>query len=120
MERRGSTCALTDVTLVLFDEPVSRGRGKPHVVQFAYRRGGEVVWVSRLKSGTTSDAQYRRLTHRERRRGQWSSMVRDPELFAKGAIRHPDHATLILRGWHRVAMNTEQAARAMRHVAFLD
>ena len=46
--------------------------------------------------------------------------VRDPELFAKGAIRHPDHATVVLNGWHRVVMNTEQGARAMRHVAFLD
>jgi hypothetical protein len=47
-------------------------------------------------------------------------MVRDPELYAKGAVRHPDHNTIVLRGWHRVLMNTEQGARAMRHVAFLD
>jgi len=26
----------------------------------------------------------------------------------------------VLHGWHRVLMNTEQGARAMRHVAFLD
>jgi hypothetical protein len=107
------------VTLVLFDEPLSRGRGKAHVMQFAYRRGGEVVWVSHRHPQGISDAQYRGLTH-EKRRGQWSQMVRDPEVFAKGAIRHPDHATVVLRGWHRVAMNTEQSARAMRHVAFLD
>ena len=43
-----------------------------------------------------------------------------PTLFASGSVRHPDHATIVLRGWHRVAMNTEQNARAMRHVAFLD
>jgi hypothetical protein len=40
--------------------------------------------------------------------------------FDSGAVRHPDQATTVLRGWHRVAMNTEQNARAMRHVAFLD
>lgn len=107
------------VTLVLFDEPLSRGNGKAHVMQFAYRRGGEVVWVSRRYPRGISDAQYRRLEDEERR-GPWSRMVRDAEVFAKGAIRHPDHATVVLRGWHRVAMNTEQAARAMRHVAFLD
>ena len=28
---------------------------------------------------------------------------RGARMFAKGAIRHPDHATLVLRGWHRVA-----------------
>jgi hypothetical protein len=107
-------------TLVLFDEPLSRGRGKAHVMQFAYRRGGQVLWISRRYPRGISDAQYRRLTHDERQRGNWSQMVRDPEVFAKGAIRHPDHATVVLRGWHRVAMNTEQDARAMRHVAFLD
>jgi hypothetical protein len=47
-------------------------------------------------------------------------MMREADVFAKGAVRHPDHATVVLRGWHRVAMNTEQAARAMRHVGFLD
>ena len=47
-------------------------------------------------------------------------MTRDPELYARGAVRHPDHATIVLRGWHRVVMNTEQSARAMQHVAFLD
>ena len=108
------------VTLVLFDEPLSRGRGKAHVMQFAYRRGGQLVWVDGRHPGGISDAQYRKLPHAQRKRGYWSRMVRDPEVFAKGAIRHPDHATVVLRGWHRVAMNTEQAARAMRHVAFLD
>lgn len=107
------------VTLVRFDESLSRGRGKAHVMQFAYRRGGEVVWVSRGYPQGISDAHYRGLPD-EKRRGPWSQMVRDAEVFAKGAIRHPDHATVILRGWHRVAMNTEQGARAMRHVAFLD
>jgi hypothetical protein len=47
-------------------------------------------------------------------------MVRDPELFARGTVRHPDHATIELNGWHRVVMNTENRARAMRHVVFLD
>jgi hypothetical protein len=108
------------VTRVLFDEPLSRGRGKAHVMQFAYRRGGEVVWVSRRYPRGISDAQYHRLARREQARSGWSRMVREPEVFAKGAIRHPDHATVVLRGWHRVVMNTEHAAHAMRHVAFLD
>jgi len=86
------------LTHVLFDEPLFGGRGRAHVMQFAHRR----------------------LPHAQRRRGAWSRMVRDPEVFAKGAIRHPDHATIVLRDWHRVATNNEQAARAMRHVAFLD
>jgi len=67
-----------------------------------------------------SEAAYARLSEKRKRGGGWSRMVRDPELFARGTVRHPDHATIELRGWHRVVMNTEQGARAMRHVAFLD
>ena len=47
-------------------------------------------------------------------------MVRDPDVYAKGTVRHPDHATIRLPEWHRVLMNTEQGAKAMRHVAFID
>ena len=50
----------------------------------------------------------------------WDQMVRDAEVFARGAVRHPDHATIVLPIWHRVEMNTEQQARAMRHIVFLD
>lgn len=31
-----------------------------------------------------------------------------------------DHKTVFLMDWHEVVPNTEQSARAMRHVAFLD
>jgi hypothetical protein len=106
--------------LVRRREPLTRGRGTPHVLELAYRRGGEVVWVNERHPRVVSDAHYRALTERERRRGNWRQLVRDPELFAKGAVRHPDHATIVLPDWHRVVMNTEQGARAMRHVAFLD
>jgi len=106
--------------LVLRNEPLSRGRGQAHMIELAYRRGGQVVWVNRRHPSGISEARYSRLTEKERRNGAWTRFVRDPELHATGAIRHPDHATIVLRGWHRVAMNTEQGARAMRHVAFLD
>ena len=53
-------------------------------------------------------------------RGWHRPMIREPALYARGSVRHPDHATMLLRGWHRVVMNTEQAAMAMRHVTFVD
>ena len=67
-----------------------------------------------------SEAEFARLSPEERRQGRWTRFVRDPEVYAMGSVRHPDHATIHLATWHRVLMNTEQAARAMRHVAFLD
>jgi hypothetical protein len=86
--------------LVLRDEPLMRNRGKAHMLEFAYRHGGENL--------------------RQQRFGRWVHIVRDPQLYATGTVRHPDHATVLLRGWYRVLMNTEQGARAMRHVQFLD
>jgi hypothetical protein len=105
---------------VLRDERLSRGRGKAHVMQYAHRRGGATVYVNRRHPAGISETRYARLTPDQRRSGAWMRMVRDPELYAKGTVRHPDHATIHLAGWHRVLMNTEQGARAMRHVAFID
>ena len=102
------------------DEPLSRGRGQVHVLELAYRRGGVVVWANSQHRAGISEAAYQRLTQNQRRGGGWMQFTRDPELYAMGAVRHPDHATVVLRGWHRVVMNTEQSARAMQHVAFLD
>jgi hypothetical protein len=102
------------------NEPLSRGRGKAHVLQFAFRHGGRGVYVNHRHPGGISAARFVRLSEAERRNGNWTQLVRDPEVYAKGSVRHPDHATIHLASWHRVHMNTEQGARAMRHVAFLD
>jgi hypothetical protein len=112
--------ARIDPPVVLRDEPLSRGRGNAHVMQFAYRRGGETVYVNRRHPTGITHEQYARLTPERRRNGGWKRQVREPEVYAKGTVRHPDHATIRLPDWHRVLMNTEQGARAMRHVAFID
>jgi hypothetical protein len=105
---------------VLSNEPLSRDRGKPHLMEFAFRRGGELVYVNPSYPFGIRQALYDRLPEWQRRRRDWRQMMHDAEVYAAGAIRHPDHATIRLNGWHRVAMNTEQRARAMQHVAFLD
>jgi hypothetical protein len=110
-----------DPSTVLRDEPITRGRGNPHLVELLHRRGGELVYVSWYHPQGLTTAGYEKLSeHRRRQRAPWQQMVRDAEVYARGAVRHPDHATLTLHTWHRVEMNTEQRARAMRHVAFLD
>jgi hypothetical protein len=106
---------------VLRDEPLMRGNGgTPHVMQFAYRRGGQLVYVNPRNPTGITPAAYERLTRDERRYGGWTQLMRDPEVYAKGTVRHRDHATLHLADWHRVLMNTEQRAKAMRHVVFID
>jgi hypothetical protein len=106
--------------LVLHDEPLSRGRGNAHTLEFAYRRGGSVVYVSWRRPTRISEDEYSELPREERLKSDWRPMVRDAEVFAKGSVSHPDPATIVLRDWHRVLMNTERSARAMRHAAFLD
>jgi hypothetical protein len=102
------------------NELLSRGFGKSHVLELAYRIGGTRAMVSSTHPAGITPEAYWRLSAAQRRRGNWREMVRDPELYAMGEVRHPDHNTVVLHGWHRVLMNTEQGARAMRHVAFLD
>ena len=108
-------------------EPISRGGGStPHVAAEAVRTGGTVVYLPQITFRSDSrhargytEGEMRRLalTHP---RWRWASMLRDPELYVRGAVRHPDHATISLREWHRVHMNRESRARATVHVVFLD
>jgi hypothetical protein len=108
-------------------EPISRGAGStPHVAAEAVRRGGRVLWFPQISFASDSrhargygEAEMERLA-RSHAKWAWRSMLRDPELYVRGAIRHPDHATITLRGWHRVYMNTESLAQAGSHVVFLD
>lgn len=74
---------------VLRDEPLSRGRGKDHVLEFAYRRGGETVFVNAERPGGITAAELGLLSHSQQRSGGWGEMVRNPELYAKGSVRHP-------------------------------
>ncbi len=108
--------------LVLTNEPLRRGGGKPHMVEFLYRSGGETVYVCRQKpNGLTQDG-YKKLLSQtpEASHWRWQIFRRNPSVYVKGRVRHADHATIELHGWHQVSMNTETQAAAMQHVAFLD
>jgi hypothetical protein len=47
-------------------------------------------------------------------------MRRNPKVYVRGRVRHPDHATVTLDGWHEVFSNTEHLSKAMGDVVFLD
>jgi hypothetical protein len=107
--------------LVLRNEPIRRGNGsKAHFLEECYRTGGVSVYVSSQYPTGLTEAEYRRLPEEERKRGNFRYMRRDAAVFARGEVWHPDHATIWLNGWHRVWMNTENRARAMRNLVFLD
>ena len=105
---------------VLRDELLWRGHGTPHVMEQAFRSGGEIVYVSETYPRRLGEVAFARLPASVRQAHEWNQLFRNPDVYANGAIRHPDHATVHLDGWHRVAMNTEHGARAMQHVVFLD
>jgi hypothetical protein len=109
-------------SLVRRNEPMRRGGGKPHIAQFAYRTGGETVYFrdnGRVVLGVQEYAELLR-SNPAARQHRWILGRRNMDLFVKGRISHPDHATLVLDCWHLVRMNTENQAASMQHLAFID
>jgi hypothetical protein len=112
-----------DEKLVLRDEPLTRGNGgKPHWAEFCYRTGGETVYVcSRHPNGVTYPQYMGILSgNRNAKHWGWRTLRRNPGVYVRGRVRHADHATITLNGWHQVVLNTEGQSKAMRNVAFLD
>ncbi len=112
-----------DENRVLRNEPITRGNGgKPHWCDFCYRTGGETVHVNRQHPNGILESEYRQLIERqpETRKEVWRVMRRNALVYVRGRVRHADHATITLPGWHRVLMNTENESKAMINVAFLD
>jgi len=103
-------------------EPLIRpGGGKPHIADELVRGPGEMVWhhVNHASAGIT-DAQFRALPEGTRTDYGWNRRMRvrgDGNSLVRGAIRHPDHATVFLRTWHRVYINNEQRPPSL---GFLD
>jgi len=113
---------VVDPKLVLRNEPLRRGAGKPHMVEQVFRTGGETVYVSSRHPNGLLPEEYKRLMKSDpsAARWDWRMMRRDMGVYARGAVSHADHATITLPYWHRVMMNTETQSRTMRNVAFLD
>ncbi len=109
--------------LILTHEPITRGRrSKPHMCEELYRVGGTTVCVcDQHPNGLTMSEQQQLIRHNPAaRRWNWRIMSRNPEVYVRGKVWHPDHSTIWLDGWHRVEMNTENRSRAIASVAFLD
>ena len=111
-----------DEKLILRDEPVRRGAGKPHLVAEMFRSGGEVVYACpRFPNGLT-EPEYLRVLEEDpkAKRWNWRQHLRNAGVFVRGTVWHRDHATITLHDWHRIWMNTENNTRQMANVAFLD
>ena len=113
---------VVDEKLVLRNEPLRRGAGKPHLVEQLFRTGGETVQVCAKHPNGISEKEYHELlrVNPKAARWGWRVMRRNPGVYARGTVRHSDHDTITLSFWHRVVMNTETQSRTMANVAFLD
>jgi hypothetical protein len=54
------------------------------------------------------------------RKWRWDVRVRGAGVYVQGRVRHKDHKTIVLDGWHHVHMNTESEAAWSKSVVFLD
>ncbi|RME26507.1 MAG: hypothetical protein D6800_06295, partial [Candidatus Zixiibacteriota bacterium] len=100
-----------DERMILRKEPLVRGKGKPHVADELFRCGGETVYVAGWTNEVVlTESEYRRKLQEDPslKHGLWRIMTRNPEVYVRGRVRHPDHKTVTLRGWHRVYVNNER------------
>ncbi len=116
--------SVSDKGAVIYrNEPLSRGAGsKPHICEQMMRRSGVTVMVSSKYPTGLGLAAYEKLIVTDPKAGSmlWRRMTRDAEVYVRGEVRHPDHKTIDLDGWHRVYMNRERFARHAQQIAFLD
>lgn len=112
--------------MVIKNEPIQRGSSKAHMCQFMFRHGGRTVMVhSNYAPNGWDKKTYTAWQEKQRTLSSgnlvWMSGWRERQVgmrcLVKGTVRHPDHATVTLHGWHEVFMNAEVMTREM---AFLD
>lgn len=125
---------------ILRNEPLRRdGRSKPHVVSEAVRSGGQVRYIpSTTNRGFTNNP--KRAAEINNALGSrsamtkaqmspladqfpevlWQAVLVNPDMYVRGPVRHSDHSTVMLRGWHKVVVNAESLARSAAHLAFID
>ncbi|MCK5016465.1 MAG: hypothetical protein KAS32_05260 [Candidatus Peribacteraceae bacterium] len=112
--------------MLLKNEPIQRTGSSPHIVQEVYRRGGQVVFTHRSHPDGVSKAkmdeivEYAVKKHQIGMTSGWVERRVNAQVFARGTVKHGDHATINLDGWHEVFMNTESQSWAGRNVQFID
>lgn len=105
--------------LILRKEPIRVGRSRPHIVDEIVRTGGETVYVStEYPNGITEEEKEIEIKLNSAvLRIPFKTMRRNAGVFGRGKVRHPDHGTIELKGWHTISLSSEIRGR---NVAFLD
>jgi hypothetical protein len=104
-------------------EPITRGLGsKAHICEQVFRSKGEAVMVCTKYPTGVSRNRYEDIlkSNPTAKRWNWRMMQINASVYARGTVRHPDHKTINLDGWHQIFMNTENEAPGKQNVVFLD
>ena len=111
-----------DVKRIRRNEPIRRSGGKAHIVEEIFRSGGEAIYYSKANRRVLTVPQYRKLLLQKPQavKEDWRIMQREMAVYGRGTVRHPDHRTITLQGWHSILMDTESTPPLMKNVAFLD
>lgn len=107
-------------TVIHKNEPIRRPNGgTAHVVEEVVRRGGETVYTR----GDTilTKVEYDKIPDSDKVFYRQQSL--GARVLGRGKVKHPDHHTVELDGWHEVHMSTERVSGrngSMSFNAFLD
>ena len=97
-----------DEKLIKKNQPLRRGGGgNAHMLEEVVEMGGRVGWERR--GHFITDDQYAKLESDEQRGYRRTRL--NPTVYVRGKVRHPEHKTVKLNGWHVVVPNTENTAR---------
>lgn len=96
------------------NEPIQRVGGSPHRVEEVLRYGGEKVYVY-LGKKVYSEKEYEafmktnpmNVSSRPIRQSDFVIRYRNARVLGRGTVRHRDHKTLHLKGWHEIHLSTE-------------
>jgi hypothetical protein len=97
--------------------PLVRGPGSnPHMCEFMYLDGEREYECDRYPKLAFFESEYREIVKARRKAKQWGwrQLPYDPDIYVRGSVSHPDHATIYLDCWHRVELSRESQSRSLR------
>jgi hypothetical protein len=111
---------LEETKVIHKNEPLQRSpRSKPHICEEMIRTGGRTVYV--VRNRVYSQKEFTKLKQEnDKFAPNFRTTIADPIVYVRGSVRHPDHKTINLSGWHRAFLNDEDSAKSQSTVAFLD
>lgn len=91
-------------TIIHKNEPIFRpGGGKPHYVEELIRFNGDVVYVR--GNDVISEDQYKNVKDSDKI--FYHQQMRVARALGRGKVKHSDHHTIELKGWHEIHISAE-------------